>query len=264
MLKDNIRDGTTAVCALIPRDPGESPFTASQSGESRSHECDESPFTASQSSESRSHDAFTASESPFTAPEPLCGEPREFIYIANCGDSRAVLCRDGIPAVFTKDHKPGDPAERARAEAAGAHVTPLRINGLACSRSLGDFGYKILYGECTSEITRERTCEITSDTAQVKARYLTHFSLDTITDAISPVPDILTVPREGDFLVLACDGIWDVMSNEDMCTFISNELKSTTDLEEIVSKVIDSCISKDIHHENNGSDNMSIILVIFP
>lgn len=246
MLKDNIRDGTTAVCALIPRDPGESPFTASQS------------------SESRSHDAFTASESPFTAPEPLCGEPREFIYIANCGDSRAVLCRDGIPAVFTKDHKPGDPAERARAEAAGAHVTPLRINGLACSRSLGDFGCKILYGECTSEITRERTCEITSDTAQVKARYLTHFSLDTITDAISPVPDILTVPREGDFLVLACDGIWDVMSNEDMCTFISNELKSTTDLEEIVSKVIDSCISKDIHHEKNGSDNMSIILVIFP
>lgn len=91
-----------------------------------------------------------------------------------------------------------------------------------------------------------------------------NFSLGNITDAISPVPDILTVPREGDFLVLACDGIWDVMSNEQLCTFISNALKSTDNLEEIVSKVIDSCISKDIRHEKKGSDNMSIILVTFP
>ena len=84
------------------------------------------------------------------------------------------------------------------------------------------------------------------------------FSLGNISHAISPVPDILTMPRDGDFLVIACDGIWDVMSNEDVCTFISNELKHTTDLEEIVSKVIDACLEK------KSRDNMSIILVIFP
>jgi len=61
------------------------------------------------------------------------------IYIANCGDSRAVLCHGGIPVASTKDHKPTDPEEKARIEAAGGMVIGTRVQGiLAVSRSLGD------------------------------------------------------------------------------------------------------------------------------
>lgn len=65
------------------------------------------------------------------------------IYIANCGDSRAVLCRGGIPVVSTKDHKPKDPEEKARIEAAGGSVHGNRVMAvLAVSRALGDIDLK--------------------------------------------------------------------------------------------------------------------------
>jgi hypothetical protein len=72
------------------------------------------------------------------------------VILANCGDSRA--CILGTTALGgtghlvtqrTKDHKPSDPAEAARIEAAGGAVIIGRVNGdLAVSRALGDFGFK--------------------------------------------------------------------------------------------------------------------------
>lgn len=57
------------------------------------------------------------------------------IYIANCGDSRAVLCRDGLPIFSTQDHKPVLPGEADRITKAGGSVMIQRVNGsLAVSR----------------------------------------------------------------------------------------------------------------------------------
>lgn len=68
-------------------------------------------------------------------------------YIANCGDSRGVLCRQGSPAVSTFDHKPTVPAEKKRIQDAGGSVMIQRVNGsLAVSRALGDFEYKSVEG----------------------------------------------------------------------------------------------------------------------
>lgn len=67
-----------------------------------------------------------------------------FIYIANCGDSRAVLCRQGEPVFSTQDHKPGLPSEMDRIVKAGGSVMIARVNGsLAVSRALGDYDYKV-------------------------------------------------------------------------------------------------------------------------
>lgn len=41
------------------------------------------------------------------------------VFVANCGDSRAVLCRDGRPAFSTRDHKPILPSEKERIQKAG-------------------------------------------------------------------------------------------------------------------------------------------------
>ncbi|TRY97921.1 hypothetical protein DNTS_034145 [Danionella cerebrum] len=141
------------------------------------------------------------------------------IYFVNCGDSRAVLCRAGRVAFSTEDHKPFSPGERERIESAGGSVTLQRVNGsLAVSRALGDFGYK--------------TVEWRSITEQM----------------VSPEPEVTVVDRSpaDEFLILACDGVWDTVSNEELCAFVHNRLRVCTDLRE------------------GSLDNISIILVCFP
>ncbi|XP_022754682.1 probable protein phosphatase 2C 53 isoform X2 [Durio zibethinus] len=106
------------------------------------------------------------------------------IIIANCGDSRAVLCRGKEPMALSVDHKPNREDEYERIEAAGGKV--IRWNGhrvfgvLAMSRSIGD-------------------------------RYLKPW--------IIPEPEVMFVPRvkEDECLILASDGLWDVMTNEEAC-----------------------------------------------
>lgn len=140
------------------------------------------------------------------------------IYVANCGDSRAVLCREGNPIFATQDHKPGLPSERERIIKAGGSVMIQRVNGsLAVSRALGDYEYKNAEGR--------GPCE----------------------QLVSPEPEIFVRDRDDnldEFLVLACDGIWDVMSNEDLCRYVHSRLLLTDDLREVTSQVIDTCLYK--------------------
>lgn len=142
----------------------------------------------------------------------------DHVYLANCGDSRAVLCRNGAPAFSTQDHKPVLPGERERIMNAGGSVIIQRVNGsLAVSRALGDFEYKNVQGK--------GQCE----------------------QLVSPEPEVFCVDREADgdqFMVLACDGIWDVMSNEEVCSFVAARLRVTADLRAITYAVIDTCFHK--------------------
>lgn len=139
------------------------------------------------------------------------------IYIANCGDSRAVLCRNGVPIFSTQDHKPVLPGEKERIQNAGGSVMIQRVNGsLAVSRALGDYEYKNAknLGQCEQ--------------------------------LVSPEPEIFSQERHNDdeFLILACDGVWDVMNNEEVCSFVQSRLKVTTNLEEVTNQVIDTCLYK--------------------
>ena len=68
--------------------------------------------------------------------------PDEY-YIANCGDSRSVLCRKGKSLFLSFDHKPENGTELERIVRAGGRVEKGRINnGLNLSRSFGDYFYK--------------------------------------------------------------------------------------------------------------------------
>lgn len=92
-----------------------------------------------------------------------------------------------------------------------------RINGaLAVSRALGDYEYKNVEGR--------GPCE----------------------QLVSPEPEIFVRDRsdQDEFLVLACDGVWDVMSNDDICHFIRSRLLITDDLEAITNQVVDTCLYK--------------------
>lgn len=106
------------------------------------------------------------------------------IIVANCGDSRAVLYRGKEAMPLSVDHKPNREDEYERIEASGGKV--IQWNGhrvfgvLAMSRSIGD-------------------------------RYLKPW--------IIPEPEVMFVPRvrDDECLILASDGLWDVMTNEEAC-----------------------------------------------
>jgi len=153
------------------------------------------------------------------------------LFVANCGDSRGVLYRKGGIGFSTQDHKPVNPTEKERIQNAGGSVMIQRVNGsLAVSRALGDYEYKNVDGK--------GPCE----------------------QLVSPEPEIYVEKRrpEDEFLVLACDGVWDVMTNEDLCSFVRSRLLITDDLEAISNHVVDTCLYK------GSRDNMSIVLLTLP
>ncbi|HEV2916875.1 MAG TPA: PP2C family protein-serine/threonine phosphatase [Candidatus Babeliales bacterium] len=121
------------------------------------------------------------------------------LYIAWAGDSRIVLARNGIIQYATEDHKPDKPEEKKRIEDAGGYVThnqgdAPRVNGrLAVARALGD-------------------------------RYLKQEPGVLIAN-----PDIYhTKIKKGDMLIIACDGIWDVLTNQQAVAIVQNALKQSS------------------------------------
>lgn len=60
------------------------------------------------------------------------------LYVANAGDSRCVVCKNGTAIDMSEDHKPEDELECARVEKAGGEVSGGRVNGgLNLSRAIG-------------------------------------------------------------------------------------------------------------------------------
>ncbi|EOY25008.1 hypothetical protein QUC31_009062 [Theobroma cacao] len=116
---------------------------------------------------------------------------RDVVVVANCGDSRAVLCRGGTAVALSSDHKPDRPDERERVEAAGGTVinwNGSRVLGvLATSRSIGDQHLKPYVISKPEVSVTERT-------------------------------------KSDNFLVLASDGLWDVVSSEIACEVVKRHL----------------------------------------
>lgn len=85
-------------------------------------------------------------------------------------------------------------------------------------------------------------------------RVLGDFGMDK--HIVPPMADIIQYPRDSSaaFLVLACDGIWDVMTNEEVASFVVSRV-GTTKLGDIASQLLDECL----HRES--TDNMSIFIV---
>jgi len=111
---------------------------------------------------------------------------KSLLWVANCGDSRAVLLRDGAPLQLSSDQTAARPDEVARIEDAGGEIYYLqdcpRVGGvLAMSRSIGD-------------------------------HYLAPF--------VIPHPEYTAIPRKpgsDELLILGTDGLWDKLSNEYAC-----------------------------------------------
>ncbi len=161
-------------------------------------------------------------------------------FCANSGDSRTVLARSSGSEMcypLSEDHKPENPIERARIESAGGFVEENRVNGsLALSRALGDFEYK---SSADLPYTQQMvTCE----------------------------PELRTCSRQkaDEFVILACDGIWDCLSSEECVSQTREAIKQagTQPLTKIIEEMFDRIIATDIlSSQGIGTDNMTCLIV---
>ncbi|KEP60501.1 UNVERIFIED_CONTAM: protein phosphatase 2C domain-containing protein [Hammondia hammondi] len=158
-----------------------------------------------------------------------------WIIVGNVGDSRCVLCRGDEAVELSRDHKPQLPEERIRIYAAGGYLEMGRVNGnLNLSRALGDLVYK-------QDATLPPEKQI-----------------------VSAVPDVVSVHRDAakdEFLIIGCDGIWELLSSQEVVDFIRKRIEETPDLSQILQDLLDSLLSPNPAVFEYGCDNMTAILV---
>lgn len=161
------------------------------------------------------------------------------LYCASAGDSRAIICRKGESIVLTEDHKPTLPGEKKRIELSGGFVMNGRVNGvLALSRAFGDFPLK--------------------DEALAPQH-----------QAVTVVPSVATVQlsKDDEFLVVACDGIFEKKNNDEVIAFVRSaisrqrELGQPPDMSKVCEELMLDCLGPGCNLK--GSDNMSAIVVLF-
>lgn len=144
-------------------------------------------------------------------------DARRVLYSANAGDARGVLCRAGKAVRLTYDHKGSDKQEAKRITDAGGFVMSGRVNGvLAVTRSLGDSAMKEFV---------------------VGAPYTTETELC----------------EEDEFLVLACDGLWDIVGDQSAIDLV----RDIEDAQLASEKLLKHALS---HHT---TDNVTVLVIRF-
>ncbi|KAJ7567616.1 hypothetical protein O6H91_02G155700 [Diphasiastrum complanatum] len=144
------------------------------------------------------------------------------LLVANVGDSRAVLCQDGVAIQLSVDHEPNKPSERGNIERKGGFVTNMpgdvpRVDGqLAVARAFGDKSLK------------------------------EHLSAD---------PDMqeVLIDSSAEFLILASDGLWKVMDNQEAIDLV----RKLTDPQVAAKLLMDEALAR------NSKDDISCIVIQF-
>ncbi len=157
------------------------------------------------------------------------------IYSCNVGDSRFIVAYNEKAVAITEDHKPHIGSERIRIYQAGGHVSDQRVNGvLGVARSFGDYMFK------------------QDDKKEAHEQLVTC------------LPDVRTVDIDSsiDFMVLASDGIWDMMTNQETVDFIIERMHKTVPLDQIGEELIDNCRIPIDPATGLGADNMTVIIAV--
>ncbi|KAI9192891.1 hypothetical protein LWI28_029012 [Acer negundo] len=150
------------------------------------------------------------------------------LVVANAGDCRAVLCRRGKAIEMSRDHKPLCIREKLRIEASGGYVYDGYLNNqLNVARSLGDWHMEGMKGKGGGPLTAE--------------------------------PEFMTrkLTDEDEFLILACDGIWDVFMSQNAVDFARRRLREHNDPVKCSKDLVDEALKR------KSGDNLSAVVVCF-
>ncbi|KAI0720483.1 PP2C-domain-containing protein [Cerioporus squamosus] len=182
----------------------------------------------------RSNPEFSRDASGATAVAALVTNDGK-IFVANAGDSRSVISVKGEAKPLSYDHKPQNETEKNRIVAAGGYIEYGRVNGnLALARALGDFEYK------------------------------KNASLGPEAQIITSDPEIIEheITAEDEFLIIACDGIWDCLSSQQAVNVVRLLISQGKRLPQICEEICELCLAPDTTTGAGiGCDNMTIMVV---
>ncbi|XP_045789482.1 probable protein phosphatase 2C 13 [Trifolium pratense] len=147
------------------------------------------------------------------------------LMVANAGDCRAVLCKRGVAVNMSQDHRPSYLPERKRVEELGGYIDDGYLNGyLSVTRALGDWDLKLPLGSA-SPLTAE------------------------------PDVQVVTLTEEDEFLIIGCDGIWDVMSSQEAVSLVRRGLRRHDDPQQCARELVKEALR--LH----TTDNLTVIVI---
>lgn len=149
------------------------------------------------------------------------------LLIANAGDCRAVLCRKGVAVEMSQDHRPSYLPELKRVQESGGYIDDGYLNGsLSVTRALGDWELKLPFGSASPLIAD---------------------------------PDVqqLMLTKDDEFLILGCDGIWDVISSQCAVSLVRRGLRRHNDPQQCARELVMEATRL------NSSDNLTAIVICF-
>ncbi|KAL0313876.1 UNVERIFIED_CONTAM: putative protein phosphatase 2C 27 [Sesamum angustifolium] len=149
------------------------------------------------------------------------------LIVANAGDCRAVLGKRGKAIEMSIDHKPNYTSERLRIEKLGGVIYDGYLNGqLSVSRALGDWHMKGRKGAASP---------------------------------LSAEPELqeMLLTEDDEFLIMGCDGLWEVMSSQCAVTMVRRELMLHNDPERCSRELVREALKR------NTCDNLTVIVICF-
>ncbi|CAO2841089.1 unnamed protein product [Amaranthus hypochondriacus] len=152
------------------------------------------------------------------------------LLVANAGDSRAILCRRGLALEMSKDHRPCCRNERTRVESLGGYVEDGYLNGqLGVTRALGDWHLEGM------KHTDRKSGPLSAE----------------------PELKLITLTKEDEFLIIGCDGIWDVFSNQNAVDFVRRRLQKHNDVKLCCKELVEEAMKRD------AMDNLTVVMISF-
>ncbi|KAH7670761.1 protein phosphatase 1L protein [Dioscorea alata] len=141
------------------------------------------------------------------------------LHVANAGDCRVVMSKNGVAYALTSDHRPSRDDERIRIENSGGYVNcrngVWRVqDSLAVSRAIGDENMKKWV------ISEPETCK-------------------------------LKLTSECEFLIMASDGLWDKVSNQEAVDIVMKKKNSVRSCKELV----------ELSSKRGGRDDITVMVV---
>lgn len=174
------------------------------------------------------------------------------LWVANVGDARAILVKEDSVVRLSKDHKPTDPDEKTRVEKAGGKITRKKVYKLDGDVYRVDFENRSEQQKLAkreAKFIANEPFRINDEIAMSRALGDRRYK----DGLVIADPDIKMIEvKPGDKkLVLACDGVWDVMSDEDVAELIRNEKDPQKAAELIKKKAL----------ELETGDNISVMVI---
>ncbi|RHY48014.1 hypothetical protein DYB28_003823 [Aphanomyces astaci] len=189
-------------------------------------------------------DELYASDSPSGSTATFCildgtasGALR--LVVGHVGDCRALLCRKGKCIPLTSDHRCSSQSEHDKVVESGGSIINNRVNGvLAITRTFGDLEFK------------GREVKAAQQAAQV-------YSQESVGTVLDATPDVVIVDVQSDdaFVLFACDGVWEVMTNDVAVAFVQSRLQAHGSIHVAADELAHEAIQR------LSSDNVTVVLV---